>query len=42
LDDADDIRLYDEVKSKNEPRISFDDYMKQGSKKNMANYKIIL
>jgi len=29
LEDAEDIRLYDEVKARNEPTIPFEDYLKK-------------
>ena len=33
IEEAEDIKLYDAVKSRNEPSISFDEYVKQRRKK---------
>ena len=36
IEESEDVKLYDEVKAKNEKRISLDDYIKSGKKNNAA------
>ena len=37
IEESEDIKLYDEVKARNEKRISFEDYLKSRKKRNHAS-----